>query len=113
MRRILLDHARRRRAEKRGGEATRITLDEAEQLPSREAGAEAAVDVVALHEALDRLAALDPDRARLVELRFFSGLSLDEVAVALGSSVPSVTRQWRAARAWLARELKGNRRRGA
>ena len=100
MRRILVDHARSRVAQKRGGGAQRLTLGDADA-----ASPEPAVDVVALHEALERLAALDPDQARLVELRWFGGLSIEETAEVLGVSPATVKREWATARAWLRREI--------
>ena len=100
MRRILVDHARARHAAKRGGNVRVSTLDEAMAPP-----AESAVDLLALHEALDRLAVLDPDQARLVELRYFAGLNIEETAEALGVSPATVKREWAIARAWLRREL--------
>ena len=104
MRRVLVDHARARHAAKRGGGAPQITLgDAAAQQPG--AAADSAADVLALHDALTRLAALDPDQARLVELRYFAGLTIEETAAALGSSPATVKREWAVARAWLHREL--------
>jgi RNA polymerase sigma factor (TIGR02999 family) len=101
MRRILVDHARARLADKRGGGATAVTLDE-----SSAASSDAdPVDVLALHDALDRLAALDAQQAKVVELRYFGGMSIDETAEALGISAATVKREWAVARAWLAREL--------
>jgi RNA polymerase sigma factor (TIGR02999 family) len=100
MRQILVEHARARDAEKRGGERHRITLDEA---IAATGGQE--VDVLAIHEALERLAVLDAQHARLVELRFFGGLTNEEAAEALGVSVATIKRTWAAARAWLFREL--------
>jgi RNA polymerase sigma factor (TIGR02999 family) len=103
MRRILVDHARRHGARKRGGSWDRITLDE-----SRRAWpGEPSVDVLALEDALDELAVLDPDKVRLVELRFFAGLNLEETASVLGVSESTVSREWRLARAWLFRRLGG------
>jgi RNA polymerase sigma factor (TIGR02999 family) len=101
MRRILVDHARQHRAHKRGGSWCRVTLDEAE------AGAapEPDLDILALEEALTELAGLDADKARMVELRFFGGLSLPETAAALGVSQSTVSREWRMARAWLYRRI--------
>jgi RNA polymerase sigma factor (TIGR02999 family) len=101
MRRILIDHARRKQADKRGGGAQRITLvtDITPPLDSAD------VDLLALDEALDRLAALDERQARVVELRFFAGLTVDEVAEALDVSARTVAGDWRLARAWLSREL--------
>lgn len=102
MRRILVDHARRRDATKRGGSQVRLPLDEARAVAE---GTE--VDLLAIDEALDRLAAIDPQQARVVELRFFSGLTVDETAAALGVSPKTVKRDWSVARAWLRREIGG------
>jgi RNA polymerase sigma-70 factor (ECF subfamily) len=99
MRRILVDLARARGAEKRGGGAVRVTFDEHAM-----AGAPAA-DVIRLNDALDALAAMDERKARVVELRFFGGLTADETAAALGVSEKTVLRDWEFARAWLQREL--------
>jgi RNA polymerase sigma factor (TIGR02999 family) len=102
MRQILVDHARRRNAGKRGGHATRLVLDEAiAAVPPR------GVDLVALDDALARLEKLDSDQARLVELRFFGGLTIEETAVVLGCSPATVKRSWSSARAWLYGELAG------
>ena len=103
MRRILVDHARGRLAEKRGGTMQRVTLGDAGAEPSAHDG----LEVLALHEALERLAALDPEQARLVELRYFGGLGIEETAEALGVSAATVKREWAVARAWLRRELEG------
>lgn len=100
MRQVLVDHARRRDALKRGGGNVTIALD-AEIAWSTPAG----VDVIALDGALERLAALHPVQSRIVELRFFGGLTLEEVAALLESSEATVKRKWRMARAWLYREL--------
>jgi RNA polymerase sigma-70 factor (ECF subfamily) len=100
MRRILVDHARARSAEKRGGGLTLVTLRT--DIP----GEERELDVLRLDEALDRLAELDPRQARLVELRFFGGLEIEEAAEALGTSRTTAIRDWRLARAWLAHELR-------
>jgi RNA polymerase sigma-70 factor (ECF subfamily) len=102
MRRILVDHARRRDAEKRGGSHMRLTLDEALAMAK-----EPEVDLLAIDEALDRLAAIDEQQARVVELRFFSGLTVEETAAALGVSPKTVKRDWSVARAWLRREIGG------
>ena len=99
MRRILVDHARRRRAAKR--DAIRVTLNEVAQPV-----AERAVDLVRLDEALTELSALDARQARVVELRYFGGLTLQEAAKVLGVSVPTVKRDWTLARAWLFDRLK-------
>ena len=96
MRRILVDHARGQRAEKRGGEIQKLSLDE-----NIDVSGERAADLVALDEALERLAELDPQKSRIVELRFFGGLSVEETAEVLGVSAPTVKRQWRMAKAWL------------
>jgi RNA polymerase sigma factor (TIGR02999 family) len=102
MRQILVEKARRRNAAKRGGAAHRITLDDrnldAASIP-------ADIDVLALDEALTRLAALDPEHARIVELRYFGGLTVEETAEVLGSSPATVKRHWAMARAWLKKEL--------
>jgi RNA polymerase sigma-70 factor (ECF subfamily) len=102
MRRILVDYSRGRHAAKRGGHAERIALDQA-ILPVIERPA----DIVALDESLDALAALDPLQARIVELRFFSGLNIEETADVVGISASTVKREWNIAKAWLARELDG------
>ncbi len=101
MRRVLVDHARARKAAKRGGDRRRIALDAA-QAPGEDPGE---VDVLALDESLERLAALDPRQARIVELRFFGGLGVEAVASVLGVSARTVEADWRMARAWLRREL--------
>lgn len=101
MRRILVSHARRRAAGKRGGGALRVTL------PQDLAAVEAEVDLVALDAALDALAALDPRQARVVELRYFGGLTIEETAAALGVSPATVKVDWSMARAWLRRRLEG------
>jgi RNA polymerase sigma-70 factor (ECF subfamily) len=108
MRQILVERARARNAAKRGGEQVRITLDDAVA-----AGGEKSLDLLALDEALARLAGLDPEQARLVELRFFAGLSIEESAEALGVSPATVKREWTMARAWLKRELQKEGTRGA
>jgi RNA polymerase sigma factor (TIGR02999 family) len=100
MRQILVERARARGAQKRGGGAPRVTLDEAVA-----AAPGPAVDLDALDEALTRLSALDAQQARIVELRFFGGLSVEETADALGVSPATIKRHWAIARAWLAREL--------
>jgi RNA polymerase sigma factor (TIGR02999 family) len=100
MRRILVDHARRRGADKRGGSQIRLTLDETVAISD---GSD--VDLLAIDEALERLAAIDPQQARVVELRFFSGLTVDETAAALAVSPKTVKRDWSVARAWLRREI--------
>ena len=103
MRQILIERARARGALKRGGGGPRVTLDEA-----LVAGGERSIDLVALDEALQRLAEFDAEQARLVELRFFGGLTVEETAEAMNISPATVKRHWAVARAWLARELEGN-----
>ncbi len=103
MRRILVDAARARHQDKRGGGATKLTLDAALQVP-----VEPGQDLVALDDALAVLAATHPRKSQVVELRFFGGLSLEEVAEALHVSVDTVKRDWRFAKLWLVRELKGD-----
>ena len=103
MRQILVQRARRRNAAKRGGDPERITLDE--QLLPAERGGAGEVDVLALDEALERLAALDSSQAKVVEMRYFGGLTIEETAEALDISPATVKRYWTLARAWLRREL--------
>ena len=100
MRQILVDHARRHRAAKRGGNRHRITLDDNLVIDSRRD-----VDLLALEDALTKLTKLDPRQAQMVELRFFGGLSIEEVAKVMGISKRSVEREWTMVRAWLRREL--------
>ncbi|HET9761896.1 MAG TPA: sigma-70 family RNA polymerase sigma factor [Casimicrobiaceae bacterium] len=107
MRRLLVERARARGASKRGGDQARVTLDESLLAPE---SSESDVDLLALDEALTRLTSLDPQQARIVELRYFGGLSVEETGEALGISVATVKRHWTIARAWLLRELKGARR---
>jgi RNA polymerase sigma factor (TIGR02999 family) len=102
MRRVLVDHARTRRALKRGGEAVQVSLGDAG--PAEHTPLDA-VDVIALDDALARLAVLDPQKARLVDLRYFAGLSIPEAAAVLGVSLATVGREWAIARMWLRREL--------
>jgi RNA polymerase sigma factor (TIGR02999 family) len=102
MRQVLVDHARRRSAAKRPGQRARVPLDQA--LAAFEAQG---LDVIAVHEALDRLARSHPRPARVVELRFFGGLSMPEVAESLGLSNTTVEGDWRFARAWLRGQLGG------
>ena len=100
IRRILIDHARNRQAAKRGDGAIKLSLDEAMATPdSRD------FDLVALDDALAGLARLDPQQSRLVELRFFAGLSVEESAAVLGVSPATVKREWATAKAWLYRAL--------
>jgi RNA polymerase sigma factor (TIGR02999 family) len=102
MRRILIDHARSLHYAKRGGGALKVTLDE-EILRTEQR----TVEMLALDDALTALEAFDPELQRLVELRFFGGLSIEETAEVLGVSVSTVKREWRTARAWLHGELSG------
>jgi RNA polymerase sigma factor (TIGR02999 family) len=101
MRRVLVDHARQKRAEKRGGRAVRVTLQHLEALPA------AGVDVLALEEALSQLAVLDPRAAKVVELRFFGGHTDSEVCEILGENLARVRRDWVFARGWLRARLGG------
>ena len=104
MRRILVDYARRHRASKRGGELYRLSLDDA--LVSTE---EKDAELLGLDEALDRLAAIDPQQSRVVELRIFAGLTLEETGQALNISPRTVRREWNMAKAWLHRQIKNGR----
>jgi len=105
MRQILVDHARRTRADKRGGGATVITLDEgAPATPETPR-----VDVLALDQALDVLSSFDARQCRVVELRFFAGLNIPEAADALGVSTATVERDWAMAKAWLHQRLTASR----
>lgn len=104
MRRILVDHARARRYKKRGGDAARVTFDEALIVTD-----EPAHDFVALDDALAALAKFDERKGRVIELRFFGGLSVEETASVLNVSSDTVMRDWRLAKAWLQREMRGER----
>jgi RNA polymerase sigma factor (TIGR02999 family) len=104
MRRILVDHARARAAAKRGGSTPPASATLLE-LPSRDAAGPPPVDLLALDQALDRLAALDDQQAKLIELRYFAGLTVEETAVVLGISHATVERGWSSARAFLRHEL--------
>ena len=105
MRRILVDHARRRAALKKGGDAVRVTFEKAGNVP--ESDSDQALDVLALDTALEKLVLLDSRQARIVELRYFGGLTLEETAAELEVSTMTIKREWRTARLWLAHELKG------
>ncbi len=100
MRQILVDHARRKRADKRGGAVTMMSLDEVSPVSQT-----SSVDVLALDQALEALSSRDARQCRVVELRFFAGLSIDETAEAIGVSAATVEREWTMARAWLHRRL--------
>ena len=102
MRRVLVDHARARGYRKRGGGAQRVTMTEALLIAK-----EMPVDVIDLDRALEALAAVDPRKARVVELRFFGGLSAEETADVLHVSPDTIKRDWRLAKLWLLRELEG------
>jgi RNA polymerase sigma factor (TIGR02999 family) len=101
MRHILVDHARSRHAAKRGGGATLLALDAEVSVAEKPA-----IDLVTLDDALGKLAELDAQQARVIEMRFFGGLSIEETAVVLDVSSATVKREWVTARAWLRRELK-------
>jgi len=103
MRRILVDHARSRHRNKRGGAAENLPLEAAEFATS----GDGSVNLIELDEALTRLATLDGRQARIVELRFFSGLNVEETAEALGLSQATIKNEWRTAKAWLFQELNG------
>jgi RNA polymerase sigma factor (TIGR02999 family) len=101
MRHILIDHARRRRYAKHGGEVRQIPIKDASEMSMQRAA-----ELIALEEALDELAKLDQRKSRVVELRYFGGLSLEETAEVLKISMMTVRRDWRAAKAWLYRRMK-------
>lgn len=103
MRRILIDHARKRVRDKRGGGAVKLSLDDG----AIDVSDERAAELVALDEALKRLAGEDPQKARLVELRYFGGLSIEETAEVLNIGTATVIRQWRIVKAWLYKEIVG------
>jgi RNA polymerase sigma factor (TIGR02999 family) len=105
MRRVLVDHARARGYRKRGGDAQRVTLNE-----NLAASPELSLNVVALDRALEALAAVDARKSRVIELRFFGGLSVEETAEVLEVSPDTVKRDWRLAKLWLLRELEGENR---
>jgi RNA polymerase sigma factor, sigma-70 family/RNA polymerase sigma factor, TIGR02999 family len=102
MRRIMVDHARQRHTLKRGGGAIRVTLDECAAVTQTRAA-----ELLALDEASERLAAFDPRKARVVEMRYFGGLTMEEIGDVLKIHVNTVTRDWTAARAWLFAALSG------
>lgn len=104
MRRILVDHARARHYQKRGGAGVKVPFDEALVVSD-----EPREDFVALNDALDALAAFDERKSRVIELRFFGGLTVDETAAILNVSPDTVMRDWRLAKAWLQREMLGSR----
>src|SRR5258707_1022281 len=106
MRRILVDHARRDHRVKRGGHALHVSLDDAD--PSSPQAPVDAIDAYALDRALSRLEAIDPQQGRVVELRYFGGLTIEEAAFVMGLSAPTIKRDWAVARAWLYRALTGD-----
>lgn len=106
MRRILVDHARTRQADKRGGHHTQVTLAEIESSDTAAARGPD-VDLLALDSAMERLALIAPEQARIVELRFFGGLNVEETAALMNIGRRSVDREWAIAKAWLFRELAG------
>jgi RNA polymerase sigma factor (TIGR02999 family) len=101
MREILVERARARNAGKRGGSRVRVSFEKADV-----ATADASIDILSLHESLDRLAAMDPQLAHIVELRFFGGLSVEETAEILGTSTATIKRNWSLAKAWLRNEME-------
>ncbi len=103
MRRVLVDHARKHRAEKRGGTQETLVLDETADIAPQQS-----VDLLALDDALGDLAALDSRQSQIVELRFFGGLTNDEIAEVLDLSTRTIKREWRLAKAWLRREIFGD-----
>ncbi len=110
MRNILVDHARRQRALKRGGDAARVSLKVGGELAGHDAAADAQpLDLTDIDSALTRLERLDSRLSKIVELRFFGSLSIDDTASALGVSAATIKREWASARAWLQREIGGSR----
>lgn len=105
MRQVLVDHARRKNAVKRGGGRAAFSLDEREV--AEKGDSEDSVDILALNEALERFEKLDPRAAQVVQLRFFAGMTVPEVARVLGICVSTAEDEWRVSKAWLARELRG------
>lgn len=100
MRQILVNHAKSRLSGKRGGGRVNVSLDDVQPAVHQQAA-----EIVALHEALDALQAVDPRKSKVVEMRYFGGLSVEETAAAMGVSVATVNRDWRLARSWLIREM--------
>jgi RNA polymerase sigma factor (TIGR02999 family) len=103
MRRILVDHARRHEADKRGAGTLRVPLDQALTVPMQHG-----VDLIALDSALDQLAAFDPRKCEVVQMRFFAGMRAREIAAVLGTTEATVRRDWIIAKGWLFRHLEGN-----
>jgi RNA polymerase sigma factor (TIGR02999 family) len=104
MRQILIEHARSHSAMKRGGGAGKITLEETQALQEQ-----TSIDIIALDGALDRLTAMDAQQGKIVELRFFGGLTIEDTSEVLGISPATVKRDWVTARAWLHREITGSK----
>lgn len=104
MRRILMDHARKHKADKRGGEFEKLPIEEDILIVSHEKSSE----LLALDDALEALAEIDEQKAKIVELRYFGGLSIEETAEVMGVSVPTINRQWRMAKAWLYGQIAGD-----
>ena len=104
MRRILMDHARKTTAEKRGGDAEVLPIEEEILIVSDNRSS----DLLALNDALDELARMDPDKAKIVELRYFGGLSIEETAEVMEVSVPTINRHWKLAKTWLYTQLANN-----
>jgi RNA polymerase sigma factor (TIGR02999 family) len=103
MRQILVNHAKARQCQKRGGGQTLMALDDSVSFPYAQD-----LDVIALNESLDALAQLDPRQAKIVELRFFGGLTIDETAAVVNISTATVSREWEMARTWLYCQLSNN-----
>jgi RNA polymerase sigma factor (TIGR02999 family) len=101
MRQVLVNHAKSRLAGKRGGGRAKISLDDVQRAVDQEAA-----EIVSLHEALEALEAVDARKSKVVEMRYFAGLSIEETAEALGVSIGTINRDWRLARSWLIREMK-------
>jgi RNA polymerase sigma factor (TIGR02999 family) len=107
MRRILVDHARQHQAAKRGGSnQQRLSITSAGQLGGKQLAVEPTIDLLALHEALEELTTMDSQQGRIVELKFFGGLSIEETAEVMGLGHATVERDWKMARAWLRRKLE-------
>ena len=104
MRRILMDHARKHQADKRGGEIEKLPIEEEILIVSHDKSAE----LIALDDALETLCTMDAQKAKIVELRYFGGLSIEETAEVMGVSVPTINRQWRMAKAWLYSQIANN-----
>ena len=107
MRRILVDHARQHQAAKRGGsDQQRLSITSAGQLRGQQLAVEPSIDLLALHEALEELTEMDSQQGRIVELKFFGGLSIEETAEVMGIAHATLERDWKMARAWLRRKLE-------